>query len=82
MIILLYICFYLVKVSWVCQKLTRIVLERWERSRTGLEHRERSQWEDGDLAYILEDRQQDLLILTSSQILPQQEVIQFENLVC
>lgn len=44
-----------------------------------MEHHDGSQWEEAALAYILEDRQQDLLILTSSQILPQQRVIQFEN---
>ena len=44
-----------------------------------LEHHERSQWEKGDLAYILEDREQDLCILTTSQIRPQQRVLQFEN---
>lgn len=54
MIILLYICFYLVKVSWVCQITDK---DSFGKERGAVpDHSERSQWEEGDLAYILEDR--------------------------
>lgn len=44
-----------------------------------MEHRERSQGEEGDLEYFWEAIQQDLLTSTSLQTLPQERIIEFEN---
>lgn len=44
-----------------------------------MEPRERSQWEEGDLVFILEDIQLDLLTLTSYRSCPNNELFSLKT---